>query len=110
FSVFARCAFIANSFLRSLVQRGVLTRDELDQYLHSIPTVAGDFIKDLDRYRNGAMELPDFLERYGHLRPGTYDICAHSYAERPDLYLGARSSGSTSAPAEVDNSLRRHPT
>src|SRR5262249_6609301 len=29
----------------------------------------------------------DFLSRYGHLRPGTYDICSPRYDEEPDLYF-----------------------
>jgi phosphohistidine swiveling domain-containing protein len=90
FSVFARCAFIGNAFLKSLVSRGVMSPEELDQYLHSIQTVAGDFIDDIERYKAGAIELDAFLHRYGHLRPGTYDICAHTYAERPEIYLGSR--------------------
>lgn len=93
FSVFARCAFIGNAFLKSLIRRGVLTPAELDRYLQAIPTVASEFVEDLNHYRRGALPLRDFLQRYGHLRPGTYDICAYSYAERPDLYLGAPGAG-----------------
>ena len=29
----------------------------------------------------------DFLKKYGHLRPGTYDILSPSYQESPDLYF-----------------------
>ena len=29
----------------------------------------------------------DFLARYGHLRPGTYDILSPRYDEAPDLYF-----------------------
>jgi hypothetical protein len=88
FSVFARCAFVATSFLRSLVSRGALTSEQNDRYLRSIQTVAGEFVEDLDRCRSGALDPDLFLARYGHLRPGTYDINAPTYAERPDLYLG----------------------
>jgi hypothetical protein len=100
FSVFARCAFIGNSFLKSLVRRGVMTQSELDAYHHAIPTVTGDFVGDLERCKSGAMPLADFLERYGHLRPGTYDICACSYAEKPELYLGpiGRGDGGSTSP------------
>ncbi|MCH9763975.1 MAG: hypothetical protein K0U24_07135 [Gammaproteobacteria bacterium] len=30
---------------------------------------------------------PDFLEKYGHLRPGTYDILSPRYDEKPDFYF-----------------------
>jgi len=90
FSVFARCAFIANSFLKSMVHRGVMNDGELDKYLHSIDTVAGDFVTDLEKCKSGDLDLDDFLVSYGHLRPGTYDICAYTYAEKPETYLGVR--------------------
>jgi hypothetical protein len=95
FSVFARCAFIGTAFLRSLVQRGALTQEQYEGYLRSIDTVAGDLVESLERCKEGLLGVEEFLERYGHLRPGTYDICAYSYAERPELYLGvSRSAGS----------------
>lgn len=87
FSVFARCAFIGNSFLKSMVRLGMISTPELDAFLHAIPTVTGDFVNDLERCKSGVMPLADFLARYGHLRPGTYDVCAPSYAERPERYL-----------------------
>ena len=40
----------------------------------------------------------DFLARYGHLRPGTYDILSPRYDEAPDLYFdwsSARPTAST---------------
>jgi phosphohistidine swiveling domain-containing protein len=33
------------------------------------------------------LSKPDFLLRYGHLRPGTYDILSPRYDEAPDLYF-----------------------
>lgn len=88
FSVFARCAFIGTSFLHSLMSRGVISDDDSRRYLRGIDTVAGAFVTDLEACRAHTLDRADFLARYGHLRPGTYDICAHTYAEDPDLYLG----------------------
>ena len=34
------------------------------------------------------MDEAAFLVRYGHLRPGTYDITSWRYDERPELFLG----------------------
>ena len=34
-----------------------------------------------------SLSKPEFLERYGHLRPGTYDILSPRYDEAPDLYF-----------------------
>lgn len=90
FSVFARCAFVGTAFIRSLVHRGAMSLDEYNSYVQSIDTVAGDFVEDLDSFKSGELPLETFLAQYGHLRPGTYDICTHTYSERPDLYLGLR--------------------
>jgi glutamine kinase len=87
FSVFARCAFIGSAFLRSLVHNGAISDDEYGRYLQEIDTVATAFVGDLDSCKAGALSVRTFLSRYGHLRPGTYDICTYTYAERPELYL-----------------------
>lgn len=87
FSVFARCAFVGTAFLRSLVHREAMSLEEYSEYVQGIDTVASDFLRDLDSCKSGELPLEVFITRYGHLRPGTYDICAHTYADRPDLYL-----------------------
>jgi glutamine kinase len=87
FSVFARCAFIGSAFLRSLVHKKVLSDDEYGRYLQGIDTVATAFVRDLESSKASVLPLRIFLSKYGHLRPGTYDICTYTYAERPDLYL-----------------------
>lgn len=100
FSVFARCAFIGTSFLRSLVHRSVISEDDSRRYLQGIDTVAGAFVADLQACRDRTLDRATFLSRYGHLRPGTYDICTRSYAEDPDLYLGLGTD--PSEPSTVD--------
>jgi phosphohistidine swiveling domain-containing protein len=43
----------------------------------------------------------DFLARYGHLRPGTYDILSPRYDEAPDLYFdwtGVRTAAASGPP------------
>lgn len=95
FAVFARCAFVATTFLRSFQARGLMTAAQLDAYLGSIDTVASQFVSDLDEWRRGDLLLSDLLRRYGHLRPGTYDISCPTYGERPDLYLGTTAATPT---------------
>jgi hypothetical protein len=107
FSVFARCAFIGSAFLRSLVHNRVISEDEYSHYLQGIDTVATAFVGDLESCKAGVLQLPTFLSRYGHLRPGTYDICTYTYAERPELYLALTDeqephSGSTLVDADHD--------
>jgi len=40
----------------------------------------------------------EFLARYGHLRPGTYDILSPRYDEAPDLYFDWSSARRTTSP------------
>lgn len=87
FARLARHGFIGVLFLRSLVERGVFTEDDRERFMRGIETVAADLIRDLAAVGGGTMDQVAFLARYGHLRPGTYDILSWRYDERPDLYL-----------------------
>lgn len=75
----ARYAFIARSLCNSLVERGYVTRREMDNFMGSMETVSTGFARDLDRYLDGTLPREEFCERYGHLRSGTYDIRAPRY-------------------------------
>ena len=90
FSQLARHGFIAASLLRSLVERGAMTPDDLESFMQGIETVAGQIVLDIHNVSLGNLDRDEFLRRYGHLRPGTYDITSWRYDERPDMYLGGR--------------------
>ena len=89
FSILARHAFIAQSLMRSLVAREVLSLAEADALMASIRTVAGELADDCRDLVAGDLGREVFLERYGHLRPGTYDILSARYDQRDDLFTGA---------------------
>ncbi len=99
FAVLARYAFIGTSLLRSLVTLGVLAPDQADAITRGVHTVATDMVADLLRAQSGELAVDAFLRRYGHLRPGTYDITSARYDEAPDLYLGSRGEGGRRASA-----------
>ena len=88
FSMLARHAFIGVTMLKSMVRREVLAEEDADRFMRSVHTVASALVIDMAAVAKGKMEKADFLARYGHLRPGTYDILSWRYDERPDLYLG----------------------
>jgi len=88
FSILARHAFIGVSFLRSLVDRGILSTAAADAFMRSVHTVAADVVLDMAAVGEGSMDRRAFLARHGHLRPGTYDIQSPRYDQAPDLYLG----------------------
>ncbi len=88
FARLARHGFIGMLFLRSLVERGALSPVEAEGFMHGIHTIASDLVADMRKMHRGALSQEDFLRRYGHLRPGTYDILSQRYDEQPALYLG----------------------
>jgi hypothetical protein len=101
FSVLARYAFIAMALLRSMRAVGVFTSEEYEIILRSIPTVATELSQDMARYTSGDMTKQAFLNRYGHLRPSSYDITSPNYSTACDLYLKRR-EGSSTTPDMVD--------
>jgi phosphohistidine swiveling domain-containing protein len=68
--------------LRSLVTIGVLTSEDYDRFMGSLNTVSGQMTRDLAQ-----LDRTTFLAKYGHLRPGTYDLLSPRYDEAPDLYF-----------------------
>ena len=82
FAGLARAAFIAVQMLQSMVAAGIISREEYQQFMNDVDTVSSGMNKDFH-------ELPKkkFLEKYGHLRPGTYDITSKRYDEAPDVYF-----------------------
>lgn len=82
FAGLARAAFIATQLLRSLEAVGVFRVDECQAFMGSLETVGSRLARDFSSLPRDA-----FLERYGHLRPGTYDILSPRYDEAPDRYF-----------------------
>ncbi len=86
FAHLARSAFVAITLLRSAVTKGVINQSVMDVFLRSIRTVTHEFTEDAIN----AGESPawdKFIEKYGHLRPGTYDITSLAYVDDPEKYL-----------------------
>jgi glutamine kinase len=91
FAGLARAGFIAVQLLQSFVTAGVLSAEEHVTFMASVDTVASRIGHDF-----ACLSKEEFLARYGHLRPGTYDILSLRYDEAPDLYFdwtGARAGG-----------------
>lgn len=88
FAHLARGAFIAMTLLHSAVDTGLITEEERSDFLLSVTTVATDYRDDWLMVQAGALSMDTFLVRYGHLRPGTYEITMPSYGEAPSRYLG----------------------
>lgn len=92
FSHAARAGFVAMTFLNSLVKLNVIEQSDKDRFLSSFNTVAGDFEHDALAVSKGTLSKSAYVESYGHLRPGTYDITAMAYWENPDQYLFSKAT------------------
>jgi len=104
FAGLARAGFIAVQLLKSLVSVGILNTEDYQRFMASLETVSSGMTRDFSTMDKGA-----FLARYGHLRPGTYDITSPRYDEAPDLYFdwARQSSHSYHAPAKFALSLEQ---
>lgn len=87
FSGAARAAFIATSILKSLEHEYHVPQGFLDLIINDTSTIASEIIDD---YEN--MPLSNFLNKHGHIRPGTYDIMIKSYDEDPDTYFSNKAT------------------
>ncbi len=82
FAGLARAAFIAVQILRSMVNCQILSLKDYDDFMGELDTVSSNMNKDFQELSRQA-----FLTKYGHLRPGTYDINSKRYDEAPELYF-----------------------
>lgn len=93
FAGLARAGFIAVQLLQSLVAVEVLSRGEYDHFLENLESVSTGMARDFH-----CLSREEFLARYGHLRPGTYDLLSPRYDEAPDRYFDWNRAGSSTPP------------
>ena len=79
FSTMARIAFIASIILKNLVRSGHVSEKFLDEFMNSINSPLSQFQNDQINYMKKKIRKKHFLQKYGHLRPGTDDITATRY-------------------------------
>jgi phosphohistidine swiveling domain-containing protein len=86
FAGIARAAFIAVQMMRSLVATEVIEDGDYEGFVNSLSTVSKELSREF-----AAMEGDDdkaaFLAKFGHLRPGTYDVLSDRYDESFDEYF-----------------------
>jgi phosphohistidine swiveling domain-containing protein len=82
FAGLARAAFVATELLDDLVAEGVFSPEDKAAFVAGLGLVSGELRRDFN-----VLQPDAFLKRYGHLRPGTYDILSPRYDEQPDTYF-----------------------
>ncbi len=86
FSRMARIAFISNILLKSLEKNEQISNKVIEEIMNSIETPLTKIQKDLKLLSENKINGKKFLETYGHLRPGTYDITAKCYKQNHEFY------------------------
>ena len=82
FAGLARAGFIAVQILQSMVKEHIIDQSEYETFMSDVATVGSKMKWDFRHLFKNV-----FLQKYGHLRPGTYDITSERYDETPDFYF-----------------------
>lgn len=80
FSILARHAFVAENLLRSLARLRVINLKDTNNFKTSFDTITSKFIYDSELLSKNKISFHSFKQKYGHLRPGTYDINSKNYS------------------------------
>jgi choline kinase len=103
FAHLARSAFIAVRLLKSAVESGVIRQEAMEAFLKSIRTVTHAFTEDAAATARGDLSWDAFIEQYGHLRPGTYDITSPCYRDDPERFLRPIVDRASKPPPDTTN-------
>ncbi|MFN8929681.1 MAG: PEP/pyruvate-binding domain-containing protein [Alphaproteobacteria bacterium] len=87
FAHLARAGFVAASLLRSAIEKNLLSADRAATLMESIEGVGHLFTNAAAEVREERRTRTDFIARFGHLRPGTYDIATPAYRAAPEYYI-----------------------
>jgi hypothetical protein len=97
FAGLARSAFIAIELLNSLKDKNIINQDEKLNFLTNIKTVTSEMKNDLINFKKN-----NFINKYGHLRPGTYDINSKNYAQGFKKYFNKISTYEKKMSKKID--------
>ena len=79
FAIMARVSFIGSVLLRSLQKNGIFGNNFYDNFISSINTPLTEIQNDVSDLKKRKISRQTFFKKYGHLRPGTYDITRDRY-------------------------------
>ena len=84
FAGLARSGFIAVELLNSMENKKIIEKKEKDLFFQSIESITKEIINDQN------LTKKKFCEKYGHLRPNTYDILSKNYKENYDYFFNKK--------------------
>lgn len=87
FAGVARAAFVAMQILNSLVEIDFFSASQKESFLLSLNTVSKELSNDVYKLSKQQITQETFIQKYGHLRAGTYNILSPSYKEAFHQYF-----------------------
>ena len=75
----ARRAFIVTSWIRSSLEKGIISKSAEIGLYKSLNTISREFLDDIS---NQKISIETIYKKYGHLRPNSYDIQSKCYLYR----------------------------
>lgn len=87
FAHLARSGFVAMTLLKESVDCGIISPEAHASFLSTVQTVSHRLTIDARAVADGTLTWAAFVARYGHLRPGTYDITSPRYDSNPEQFL-----------------------
>ncbi len=97
FAGFARCGFVAIELLNSLVENNIISDDQRDRFLQTTNTITSDI-----KNESNKLSKKDFLEKYGHIRPNSYEITSLNYKAAYNSYFSKKKFGKVNKIAEYN--------
>lgn len=91
FAGIARTAFIGRQFLDSFSEKKIITKKNYRDFVRSIAIPSQKIQSDIIKLKEGKITRKRFLNKWGHLRPNSYDILSLRYDEDFETYFDAKS-------------------
>ncbi len=85
FAQAARHGFIAKGLIDSLVYKKILSQKRSIELQKVVNTVTSNFLEDINLVKKNKLTKSSFFNKYGHLRPGAYDITSSNYREMKNI-------------------------
>lgn len=108
FAHLARSGFVAMTLLREAASTGVISAEARESFLSTVQTVGHGLTADARAVVDGGLDWDSFVARYGHLRPGTYDVTSPRYDADPERFLRPLVAHAREAALDEVNPQRWH--
>ncbi len=86
FAHIARSAFISVNFIKYIRNNKIFAKHRIDELYSSLNTITNEFNYDMHQFKKKNKDFDSIVSKYGHLRPGTYEITSEAYWENLDYF------------------------